>query len=674
MSARSRASFFAGAVVIAACAGNDAAVDGDATIDQDASTLDASTDRSTAPDDTHAPPTCAVEEKSTSVEKPAPETPFVFQVISDVHAHRSDTRSYDNIVTALTDLKSVGPTTKALVINGDLTEHGYADDYAYLKSALSGRTPPLTLFNMGNHEFHGSDSSATEVARYLSFTGLSRLYYEHSVAGYPFLFLAGENGDGDLPKLAWTAMLSDAQLAWLDERLTALASETRPTFVFLHQGPWDSNAQPRLKKILGSHPRVVYFWSHWHRDLHTASLGSNMYTDADGYLQIHTGAVQYCWDAKDVMHYDWAQGVQVEVFSDRITFRGRDCTARAWIPQQTHVQHLRAPVSLGSAEINADGRLELVVVGSSAQPRHAVQTTAGAGSSTWNEQTGALASAPVVAQHPDGRLEAFARGADSALWHSAQAAPSGAWSPWSSLGGKLIGNIAVATNADGRLELFARGTDDALYHRWEIAGGAWSDWVSLGGFVTSDPAVARNADGRLEVFARGMDGSIAHRWQATPSGAWTADWSSLGGVSSSNVAVLLDHDGRLRVFARGTNDALFVTSQNTAGGGWSPWIDLGGVHTSDPVAIADADGTIEVFTRGEGGVLQHARSQPGDKWSPWTRLGGSLTSDPVVARNADGRLEVFARGEGDRVQHVWQQEKGGCWSSWASLDGEAKTF
>src|SRR5262249_10322807 len=154
--------------------------------------------------------------------------------------------------------------------------------------------------------------SAVERQRYLNFAGVSETYYERNVAGYPFLILGGENGDGDPGKPAWTAMLSNAQLDWLDARLAALSSDNQPSFVFLHQPPWNSNAEARLDQIMSRHPNVIFFWSHWHRDLHAGEPpGGLLYNGNHGYLQVHTGAVQYVWEGTTTLRYDRMDGLQI---------------------------------------------------------------------------------------------------------------------------------------------------------------------------------------------------------------------------------------------------------------------------------------------------------------------------------------------------------------------------
>jgi len=70
-------------------------------------------------------------------------------VVGDVHAHPSDPKSYDNIVLAMNDLRDVNPNVPVLVINGDLTQQGWPNQYAYLTTRTSSpcahsERPPLS--------------------------------------------------------------------------------------------------------------------------------------------------------------------------------------------------------------------------------------------------------------------------------------------------------------------------------------------------------------------------------------------------------------------------------------------------------------------------------------------------------------------------------------------------
>jgi hypothetical protein len=185
---------------------------------------------------------------------------------------------------------------------------------------------------------------------------------------------------------------------------------------------------------------------------------------------------------------------------------------------------------------NADGRLEIFMIGSDQNLWHIWQTAPGGSWSSWNSlgtpASGTLSlEPPTVGRNPDGRLEAFHTSYGAALWHIWQTAPGGSWSSWNSLDqppSVSIDNACVVQNKDGHLEVLVSGLDainqGTLWHIWQqTPGGMWGGWASLGhppNTSSNPPFAARNADGRLEVFMIGSDGNLWHTWQLTPGGEW----------------------------------------------------------------------------------------------------------------------------------------------------------
>lgn len=328
---------------------------------------------------------------------------------------------------------------------------------------------------------------------------------------------------------------------------------------------------------------------------------------------------------------------------------------------------------------NADGRLEIFMVGPDRGLWHRWQLAPNGGWSQW-EAIGdnlTLVSEPVAILNADGRLEVFALAAHRALVHKWQVTPGGGYSAWHSLDGPLYSTPAIGMNADGRLEAFAIGADGAsLWHKYQFApNSGWSGWASLGGRLASEPVVGVNADGRLEVFARLTDNTLAHLWQVTTNGVFSR-WETLGGIISAAPAVGMNGDGRLEVFARGGVDyGLYYKFQWAPNGGWSGWASLGGYLTSNPVVAANADGRLEVFMRAGDNALHHNYQLAANGgWSGWSSLEGNLTSAPAVGTNADGRLEVFVRGADYGLYHKFQWAPNSGWSGWAWFHGYASIF
>jgi hypothetical protein len=294
---------------------------------------------------------------------------------------------------------------------------------------------------------------------------------------------------------------------------------------------------------------------------------------------------------------------------------------------------------------NADGRLEVAVVGGDQAVWHRWQTAPNNGWSEWHSFGQPDAQGPmsllVLAQNADGRLEAAVPanndvGDQRAVWHRWQTAPNNGWSEWHSLGeppGGFFGPLALGANADGRLELVApaafAGGDQEIWHRWQSTpGGGWSGWSSLGTagggeLLTSVPVLGRNADGRLELFVVAGDGAVWHRWQSAPNNGWSP-WANLGSQAGgfADLGVGTNADGRLELFATLQNGTdLWHRWQTAPNNGWSPWANLGSVATGTiqgPTLASNADGRLELFLLAPdtGGLYQLGQTAPNDGWTP----------------------------------------------------------
>jgi hypothetical protein len=284
---------------------------------------------------------------------------------------------------------------------------------------------------------------------------------------------------------------------------------------------------------------------------------------------------------------------------------------------------------------NKDGRLEVFAIASNGQLNHASQGTAG-NSGSWSAFSVFSSSlTPTVkvggGTNANGTLDVFVIGTDSALYEMHQTTPGGSWSSWTNMGGIWSQDdcIANGNDLDGRQEVLLISSTGAVNTFFQTAvNGGWSAATSLGGSFAQSArtALARNSDGRLEAFVIGSGGALYHASQTGPNSSWTG-WTSLGGTWESDAQPIAgaEKNGVLEVMVVGGNGNFYHNYQT--GGGWSGWLNIGGSFLQNvrPVLGINQDGRLEAFMTGSAGDLQRnaETSANSSTWASWTSIGGS---------------------------------------------------
>lgn len=314
-----------------------------------------------------------------------------FQVITDTHvrdkANHIHNRHFEE---ALQDISSFCEGSLGIMHAGDVTDRGLAGEYAEFRRIWKGRPAnlPELYVTIGNHDigavlweeggtpvdlsalrdFEAEDaldgrfpdragldpagmaerlggSDATSVRarelwerrmrRFAEGTGESAPYHDHWIGGYHFIFLGSESPH---PK---DCDLSEAQLSWLQDRLAEKAAPDQPIFIFLHQplrdtvagsmsgqGWYGVNQDKALKEVLSGYPQTILFTGHTHWQLEAERT---MHDGQDVMPSMfNASSVAYLWTDRDE-HLTGSEGLQVDIYEDRIAVRGRDFVTRSWI-------------------------------------------------------------------------------------------------------------------------------------------------------------------------------------------------------------------------------------------------------------------------------------------------------------------------------------------------------
>ena len=279
--------------------------------------------------------------------------------ISKYHSWQQDT-SNEYFADVLKDIAAQSPDSLGIFINGDVTNNGFAEEYAQVDSIMgaveseSGVELPPVYVTMGNHDTYVGNNN-----NYVNFVNshngsvtTEAPYYSKTVGGYKFIFLAGDNSDYYGYKTAvinsGDAELSEAQLQWLDAELRDNEENNagKPVFLFLHQAvkdtvagsldgqDWDGLVNvAEFKDVVEKYNNVMLMGGHSHWIIDSPQ---NMYAGSDDMsVAVNLGSTSYSWtdyeNATEATVME-SQGFFVQMYEDKVVFLGRNFTTDEWIP------------------------------------------------------------------------------------------------------------------------------------------------------------------------------------------------------------------------------------------------------------------------------------------------------------------------------------------------------
>lgn len=208
---------------------------------------------------------------------------LTFELISDTHVGANGTAEW--FEDGLKKIAESNLNMDAMVISGDLTDHGDSDMIEQFYSILDANKPVDTVIcATGNHDMGQTSPSAERRAAFInernSRMGIDsdKIYYSVDIKGYKFIVL-GDEGNGFN-----TCKLSDEQLAFVDEELKTGATDGKPTFVICHWpmrrnhgahflwpiwpgGNLNLSTTNKLMSILKKYDNVFYLSGHLHAGL-----------------------------------------------------------------------------------------------------------------------------------------------------------------------------------------------------------------------------------------------------------------------------------------------------------------------------------------------------------------------------------------------------------------------
>lgn len=170
------------------------------------------------------------------------------------------------------------PDADHLLLMGDLTHHGRAEQFAELKEILADLPWPVSLM-LGNHDRRANFRAAFPNAP------VTDAGFVQSVVDLPDVRLITLDTLDEEPEVEHAGLLCEARLSWLEQQIDS-AGDT-PCLIFQHHPPFNTgftgmddiglaNAEEQLERIKGK--GVVHiFAGHIHRTI-TATIGGQPMT------------------------------------------------------------------------------------------------------------------------------------------------------------------------------------------------------------------------------------------------------------------------------------------------------------------------------------------------------------------------------------------------------------
>ncbi|MCD1259916.1 metallophosphoesterase [Paenibacillus athensensis] len=312
------------------------------------------TDRMTVSQAAPSPSAGVAPEPEASARPVTGEPLFSYFILSDLHVTPVDRQTTDKLRLALDDIQAFAGPVDAIMATGDLTDTGTQRDYDQLRAVLDEykQLPPFHA-NMGNHDYYtiwinknnawqqsakpNGKSDALSREQFKNFMGYERLYNEYTANDHSILLLSQEAYVQEMPEVGEGAWYSDAQMAWLKERLETLYKPGRPLFVMIHQPlpPMGSDGgshqlirAKEFRALLRPYSNIFVFCGHRHMDFDN---GTPHYVQETFHF-FHNSSVSRPLNRQEQAEAKKkSQGLYVQVFENRVVVKGREFTSRTFL-------------------------------------------------------------------------------------------------------------------------------------------------------------------------------------------------------------------------------------------------------------------------------------------------------------------------------------------------------
>lgn len=273
-----------------------------------------------------------------------------FAAISDVHM-TEETARRDMLRFGLTDFENSERTLDALILAGDLTDHGEEPEWEMLAESFEGYTPAENIIMaQGNHDTWTDESYEKSRELFIAYNEkiagreIENVYYSTKINGYTFIVLGSETD-------RTSAYMTDAQLDWLAEEMDKASKDGLPIFVVCHWPINESHGLPetwgddepeiddggigdqssRVEEILKAYENVFMISGHIH-----SGFANEEQEDVYGYVSVESDGSFHSINLPSYMYMTIrgrianGTGFNIEVYEDEVIVRGRSYSSGVW--------------------------------------------------------------------------------------------------------------------------------------------------------------------------------------------------------------------------------------------------------------------------------------------------------------------------------------------------------
>lgn len=266
---------------------------------------------------------------------------FTFELLSDPHIGFDGTE--ETFITALNAIEADKDNIDALVIAGDLTNHGEEPQIKQFYETLTANT---TIDNIipcvGNHDLGQmtpSDECRPNQIKYRNeYTGITsdKIYYSVEVNGFKFIVLGCEGNNSN------TATITDTQIQFLKDELKDGSENGKPCFVICHWplkythgsfflwpiipgGTLYSVTSKKIKNILSEYDNAFYISGHLHVGVINPEarniLGCRTVDSRNGYNLVNAPSLG---KSNRIGKKSIGQGMEFQVYRDKVVILSKN--------------------------------------------------------------------------------------------------------------------------------------------------------------------------------------------------------------------------------------------------------------------------------------------------------------------------------------------------------------